>query len=337
MDGFLAPRSDHSTRNNKHGKHFCNRVFCLAAPKTLTQKANINENPIAAAFAAFALSLPTQTKTVTFVRQFNLTLLFCQLFGKSFLVGLTVCVCLLPLGEKEPTPKYNPNSKQHTQVITMSSGTRSKRSASTGGEQEPLLKKMKPHDDHDPEAGEPIPVEQAAAAEGMLAGERVPLASTPKQEPEQQQLVAPPMTPMTTGAAQTPHTAGTGGEPPETPLTGAGGVSNKRGLASQIDLSNKTPTDPTAFNDYLFALIAHKAENNNFHVSREENPSLHVWMQHLKREYKNYLSEEVGSTLTPVQVMVLESLHVPLTSRGDDHWNRFYQLLLQVCFCKCLT
>ena len=137
----------------------------------------------------------------------------------------------------------------------MSSGTRSKRSASTGGEQEPLLKKMKPHDE-DPEAGEPIPVEQAAAAEGMLAGERVPLSSTPKQEP-QQQLVAPPMTPMTTTAgtattttttSPTPHTAA---EPPETPLTG---VSNKRGLASQIDLSNKTPTDPTAFNDYLFAL-----------------------------------------------------------------------------------
>lgn len=230
----------------------------------------------------------------------------------------------------------------------MSSGTRSKRSASTGGEQEPLLKKIKHHDE-DPEAGEPIPVEQAAAAEGMLAGERVPLSSTLKQEPEQQQqqqMVGPPMTPMTTttgtaGATTTtptphptttPHT-GTDSEPPETPLTG---VSNKRGLASQIDLSNKTPTDPTAFNDYLFALMAHKAENNNFHVSREENPGLHVWMQHLKREYKNYLSEEVGSTLTPVQVMVLESLHVPLTSRGDDHWNRFYQLLLQVCTCFCV-
>ena len=191
----------------------------------------------------------------------------------------------------------------------MSTATRSKRSASTGGEAETPLKKMKTEDEDEEEEegeeqqdegdeaeGEPIPVEEAAAAEGMLAETaRTPL-STPKT----------PMTPIT------------------------GNTPTKRGLSNQIDLSNKSPTDPNSFNDYLFALLAHKADNNNFHVSREENPNLHVWLQHLKREYKNYLSEEVSSTLTEVQVKVLENLHVPLTSRGDDHWNRFYQLLLQV-------
>jgi hypothetical protein len=97
--------------------------------------------------------------------------------------------------------------------------------------------------------------------------------------------------------------------------------------AVNIDLTQKHPQDPNFFNDYVFALLAHKADNNNFHVVREDNPNLHSWMQHLKREYKHHLSGDVASTLTDVQVKVLEFLHVPLTSRGDDHWNRFFQLL----------
>lgn len=102
----------------------------------------------------------------------------------------------------------------------------------------------------------------------------------------------------------------------------------KRSTTAQVDVSAKHPSDPNNFNDFLFALLAHKADNANFHVTREENPNLHMWLQHLKREYKNHLSEDGGSSsLTEVQVKVLEHLHVPLTSRGDDHWNRFYQLL----------
>jgi hypothetical protein len=116
----------------------------------------------------------------------------------------------------------------------------------------------------------------------------------------------------------------------ETPVvaeTPAEDVKSKPSLASQVDLSDKNPTDPNAFNDFLFGLLAHKADTNNYHVSRDDNGALHMWMQHIKREYKQYLSGESGSSLTDVQVRVLESLHVPLTSRGDDHWNRFYQLL----------
>ena len=155
----------------------------------------------------------------------------------------------------------------------MSSATRSKRSSSDP-ETEPSPKKVRGDE------GEPIPVEEAAAAEGMPAVHALHKPS-----------------------------------------------GDKSGLAAQIDLSHSSPTDPNAFNDFLFALLAHKAENNNFHVSREENPHLHVWLGHLKREYKSFISEEVGSSLTDVQVKVLEHLHVPLTSRGDDHWNRFFQLL----------
>jgi hypothetical protein len=92
---------------------------------------------------------------------------------------------------------------------------------------------------------------------------------------------------------------------------------------------DKSPTDPTFFNDYIFQLLFFKANNNNFHVTKEEDPNVHAFLQHLKKEYKAYAAEATTSVLTQEQMKVLEFLHVPLTSRGDDHWNRFFELLQQ--------
>lgn len=100
-------------------------------------------------------------------------------------------------------------------------------------------------------------------------------------------------------------------------------------------------TEPGAFNNYLYQLLLFKAEKGNYHVPKEEYPELQAWLQHIKREYKNYaaVKEEEGhhtkesnestppSTLTEDQIKVLQYLHVPLTSRGDEHWNRFFSLL----------
>lgn len=88
------------------------------------------------------------------------------------------------------------------------------------------------------------------------------------------------------------------------------------------------------FNHNLFHLLLFRADHKSFHVPRESYPELYAWMQHLKREYKHYAAAQengsnpaTSSSLTPDQLKVLQSLHIPLTSRGDDHWNRFYQLL----------
>lgn len=101
-------------------------------------------------------------------------------------------------------------------------------------------------------------------------------------------------------------------------------------------------TEPGAFNNYLYQLLLFKAEKGNYHVPKEDYPELHAWLQHVKREYKNHAaikeegddaeaeeSEEptAPSTLTEDQIKVLQHLHVPLTSRGDEHWNRFFSLL----------
>lgn len=83
------------------------------------------------------------------------------------------------------------------------------------------------------------------------------------------------------------------------------------------------------FNDYLFQLISFKADTGNFHVNKDQQPQLHNFLTHIKKEYKFYTNDKASTALTDEQVKVLEFLHVPLTSRGDDHWSRFYSLLEQ--------
>jgi hypothetical protein len=91
---------------------------------------------------------------------------------------------------------------------------------------------------------------------------------------------------------------------------------------------NLEPTDHSHFDHFLFHLLVFRSANSNYNVTKEEYPQLHAWLQHLKREYKNKTSGCNPSKLTDEQVQVLEYLHVPITSRGDEHWNRFYEMLV---------
>ena len=107
---------------------------------------------------------------------------------------------------------------------------------------------------------------------------------------------------------------------------------NKRKKSdSGVDHASYAPMDPAAlsssaheFNHFLFKMIAFKAERGNYQIPKEEYPELHQWLQTLKREYKNFTMDPNTSHLTGEQLKVLEFLHIPVTSRGDDHWNRFY-------------
>ena len=90
------------------------------------------------------------------------------------------------------------------------------------------------------------------------------------------------------------------------------------------------PHDPSHFDHFLFQLLAARAATNSgsFNIFKDEYPVLYAWLQVIKKEYKQYSSSSATTTLTAQQVQVLESLHVPLTSRGDEHWNRYYDLLV---------
>ena len=90
-----------------------------------------------------------------------------------------------------------------------------------------------------------------------------------------------------------------------------------------------SPDDEAHFDHFLFYMLAYRARNNNYTVSKTQHPRLHEWMQFLKKEYRNYLNPLETSVLTEEQINVLEFLHIPLTSRGDEHWQRFYELLKQ--------
>ncbi|GKY95281.1 hypothetical protein MPSEU_000490100 [Mayamaea pseudoterrestris] len=85
---------------------------------------------------------------------------------------------------------------------------------------------------------------------------------------------------------------------------------------------------PRDFNHLLFQLLVFKADTGNFHATKEEQPLLHSFLYYIKKEFKNYQNDPTACDLTADQIKVLEHLHVPLTSRGDDHWVRFYDLLV---------
>jgi hypothetical protein len=93
--------------------------------------------------------------------------------------------------------------------------------------------------------------------------------------------------------------------------------------------TNAVADIPRHFDNLLFQLLLFKSETNNYHATKEEQPDLHAFITYIKREYKHYTSDPASSSLTADQVKVLEHLHVPLTSRGDDHWMRFYDLLVK--------
>jgi hypothetical protein len=162
---------------------------------------------------------------------------------------------------------------------------------------------------------EPTPAATAAPAPGPTA--KAPPA-TPPAAKAAATTEATVEAAAAAAAAASPVMENEAYKPPPKKRTPAAGVS-----------TDKNPTDPAFFNDYIFQLLFFKANNNNFHVTKEEDPNVHAFLQHLKKEYKAYASESTTSCLTQEQMKVLEFLHVPLTSRGDDHWNRFFELLQQ--------
>lgn len=98
------------------------------------------------------------------------------------------------------------------------------------------------------------------------------------------------------------------------------------------------PMNPQHFDHFLFQLLAFKSEYNTFVVPKDDYPDLHAWLQLVKRMYKQFgeyaESRKAGNLrkglpLTVAQIKVLDHLNVPLATRGNGHWNRFYSLLRQ--------
>ena len=106
----------------------------------------------------------------------------------------------------------------------------------------------------------------------------------------------------------------------------------KKSEPSNLNIpSHLNPSNPEHFDHFLFYLLVVRAESESpaHNICKEEYPLLYAWIQNVKKEYKLYVNQAPNCQLTAQQILVLESLHVPLTSRGDDHWNRYYEFLVQ--------
>jgi hypothetical protein len=102
-------------------------------------------------------------------------------------------------------------------------------------------------------------------------------------------------------------------------------------LNPQFDVASDdyAPTDPQAFEHYLFCYLAFQSTHRGAHVNKDSQPRLHAWLSFVKREYGLFMQDPSKSVLHSQDFDVLKHLHIPLTSRGEEHWYRFYGLLVQ--------
>jgi hypothetical protein len=184
----------------------------------------------------------------------------------------------------------------------------------------------------------PIAVDPAAAAAGgqmqddpVVAAEHAAAAATAAASPGEEQGGGSPE-----GAPAAPTATATAGKGSSRAVKSSA-ATTIRGQAYHQQQHN-AEQHMANFDHYLFQLLAFKASTGNFHVPKGHE--LHSWIQFLKKEFKNHsnhhpgdhdgkASGTTGCALSEEQIKVLELLHVPLTSRGDEHWNRFYELLNQ--------
>jgi Helicase associated domain len=125
------------------------------------------------------------------------------------------------------------------------------------------------------------------------------------------------------------------GDETKAAVVASSGASNnvkKKSASPNLEIPlHLNPYNQEHFDHFLFYLLVLRAESDTpgQTICKEGYPLLYAWLQNVKKEYKLYVNNAPQCQLTPQQVSVLESLHVPLTSRGDDHWNRYYELLVQ--------
>lgn len=104
-------------------------------------------------------------------------------------------------------------------------------------------------------------------------------------------------------------------------------MTTKKDLPLFLIPDHLSPTSLHDFDHFLFYAILYRSHNKNFSVKKELYPKLYEWLQFLKKEYKAHTSASQTSSLTLEQIQTLEYLHIPLSSRGETHWSRFYQQL----------
>jgi hypothetical protein len=130
--------------------------------------------------------------------------------------------------------------------------------------------------------------------------------------------------------------------PPSTSAAVAASTPNKSGKAISNAKKNATTTATSstkasaggvvheidhAWTYMFYQLMLYRAEHGDFNVPPKatEHKKLCDWIKEQRRQFKLYQETHHPSSttlLTEEQVLVLESVQFPLTTRGDDHWKR---------------
>jgi hypothetical protein len=69
--------------------------------------------------------------------------------------------------------------------------------------------------------------------------------------------------------------------------------------------------------------------NVNVKSTDEKHNELYKWIVNLRKEYKKRETDPEDSTLTEDQIKALESVRFAFTTRGEEHWQKNYEKLLE--------
>lgn len=87
-----------------------------------------------------------------------------------------------------------------------------------------------------------------------------------------------------------------------------------------------SPHEAANFEHYLCRLILYKMDHGKYSPGVGEF-ELCDFLKFCRKEFKNKEQGTGPVTLSDDQFRLLDHLNIPVTSRGDDHWNRFFTLL----------
>eukprot|EP00542_Grammatophora_oceanica_P000828 CAMPEP_0194070140 /NCGR_PEP_ID=MMETSP0009_2-20130614/88023_1 /TAXON_ID=210454 /ORGANISM="Grammatophora oceanica, Strain CCMP 410" /LENGTH=354 /DNA_ID=CAMNT_0038723391 /DNA_START=218 /DNA_END=1282 /DNA_ORIENTATION=- len=85
------------------------------------------------------------------------------------------------------------------------------------------------------------------------------------------------------------------------------------------------------WNSMLFELLHYRAVHGDMKLRSKDDVKhrkLYDWIVQQRREFKNYHDDPMNSNLTSAQVEVLNSIQFPWNTRGEEHWQLHFELLV---------
>lgn len=90
-----------------------------------------------------------------------------------------------------------------------------------------------------------------------------------------------------------------------------------------------SPRPDAAWTGMLYEIVLYRAVHGDLKIKSkdEKHRRLYDWMLEQRKAFKEYQEDPADSALTEDQVKVMDFLHFPWNTRGEEHWARNFEYL----------